>query len=176
MDNSDNIYQWNGETVHLCQGCEYNGYPNLLSVYDTDCLLWYCSGNSRSQLSMQVVSMMWIQWLWQSVVRIWVWLSVVIPRGSNGSFLVDEVSLSEIPSLINHHYNTSFTVSHADTQVSILTYAFDYTIPRIQRLIFIIKLHGLFYSRARVTDDFRLNLIMTVHGNKEITRRDDIQL
>ena len=34
------MYQWNVETVHLCQGYEYNGYPNLLSVYDTDCVLW----------------------------------------------------------------------------------------------------------------------------------------
>ena len=39
------------------------------------------------------------------------------------------VSKSESPSLINHHDSTSFPVSHADIQVSVLTDVFDIIIP-----------------------------------------------
>ena len=59
------------------------------------------------------------------------------------------ISKSEFPGLINHHYSTSFTVRHADIQVSVLNDVFDVSIPWIQRLDFIIKLYSLNIKKSK---------------------------
>ena len=86
-----------------------------------------------------------------------------------GRWRMTNESKSDFPSLINHmidhYYSTSFKVSHAVFQVSILTDLFDIAVPRVQRVTFIINLDSLFYSRAWLTPDLRLSVIITEHGN-----------
>ena len=77
------------------------------------------------------------------------------------------VSKAEFAGRANYHYCTGVTVSNTDVQVPVFSEEFS-SIRYIERLTLVVPLNTLFLSGDRVTHDFYLFIIVTVHDNQEV--------